>query len=135
MHTIQRAAPCCARLADRALNNAARSTLSASAARRSSRAVCARCRDYLGDRRNFGYSAGARTARPVITVSKNGNGVFGSGCQVRGKASVVEDLDTQPLASVYGPMQEYDARVRTGRLRDDEHQRGRLLNMSLPRRV
>ena len=134
MHTIQRAAPCCARLADIALKNAARSTLSASAARLSSRAVCARCRNHFADRRNFGYSTGARNARPVITASKNGNGVFSLGCQVRGKASIVEDLDTQQLTSVYGPMQEYDARVRTGRLRDDEHQRGRLMNMSLSRR-
>ena len=139
MHTIQRAAPCCSRLADIALHTSARSTLSASAARRSARIVCVSCRNRLEDRRNFSYNAGTgtgvRNARHVLAVSRNGNGrsgALGAGCQIRGKASAVEGLDTQPLTSVYGPMQEYDARVRAGRLRDDEHQRGRLKNMCSP---
>lgn len=140
MHTIQRAVPCCSRVADIALNTSARSTLSASAARRSTRIACASCRNRFEDRRNFSYSTGtgARNARHVLAVSRNGNGrsgAFGAGCQVRGKASAVEGLDTQPLTSVYGPMQEYDARVRAGRLRDDEHQRGRLKDMCSSREM
>lgn len=127
MQTVQRAAPCCARLADIALKASARTTIPVAAARRSSRVVCAHCRSRLGDRRNISYTPRIQNVRPALAVSRAGsgqNGVFSSGYQVRGKASVVEGLDTQPLTSIYGPMQEYDSRVRSGRLRDDEHQRG-----------
>mgnify|MGYP003629404019 CR=1 FL=1 len=38
-------------------------------------------------------------------------------------------VSTADPARVHGPMSEYDARVDSGRLRDDEHQRGMKLDI------
>jgi hypothetical protein len=44
-------------------------------------------------------------------------------------AEQVQLVDNPQAPVTHGPMQEYDARVRAGLLRDDEHQRGELLHL------
>ena len=68
-------------------------------------------------------SAQSGTPRPG-SGRRPGNSVRHA-AQIRAKASVAERLESEPTLATSGPIQEYDARVRDGRLRDDEHQRGK----------
>ena len=92
------------------------------------RRLCAGClRTFHIQARSLGY---ASRLRPAVS-----RGAPPSGIGYRGHAQVAEksmwerDFETglqltEWLESHHGPIAEYNARVESGRLRDDEHQRG-----------
>jgi protein AFG1 len=134
------AAPYGSLVADLALQAASRqSAASATAAGRSPSAFCASCRrTRLADRRSLSYRSPVGNARFGPPESRREGGGAVRRLDVRHQtireyavvAEQVQLVDDSPQAPVsHGPMHEYDARVRAGLLRDDEHQRGELSHL------
>ncbi|KAK2742547.1 hypothetical protein FQN55_007833 [Onygenales sp. PD_40] len=128
-------------LADSTLSQRARLPVSGVIPRQAYGSVCADCRSrmriYEGRRSLHSTPRALGGSVPSFFERRTGEArilgdVYRSGVQVRSITSssacagaVVAEAPVAPGASfeMHGPMQEYDSRVQSGRLRDDAHQR------------
>jgi len=103
----------------------------------SRRGFCAQCqRDALGKNgAGLARAGGARSRTSALGIATPFRGV--TSCQKRGLATVQDGkcylmgIRVEKVLNYFGnlddqgPMREYNSRVKSGRLTDDEHQRGR----------
>lgn len=96
-------------------------SLSARAVGYRSSTSCTRCLNcHSGIQRRYYGELGAGRRRARCEVHRPGRGV-------RRLATAVEGVVEPPTSTAeYGPLKEYENRVASGRLRDDDHQRGKI---------
>ncbi|KAH4264437.1 hypothetical protein HBI04_080160 [Parastagonospora nodorum] len=87
------------------------------------RSICLDCRKSIrAGRGSQGQNVRARAPLPAV-AAWSGPGAY------RGYAQAAHEYSIDDPERVHGPMAEYDARVESGRLRDDEHQRSIIKNL------
>jgi len=89
------------------------------------RVICTNC---TRSSRQARHAPGHAPARPS-NVAHVPNRVSFAPVGCRGYAQAAREYATEDPERTHGPMAEYDARVESGRLRDDEHQRNIIRNL------
>ncbi|KAL6710925.1 ATPase [Coniothyrium glycines] len=89
------------------------------------RTICADCSREV--RQRSSSHAVARSGKSCLAPPAVGH--YGVQTSRRGYAQAAKQLSSSNTEGAYGPMDEYNARVESGQLRDDEHQRGIIKNL------